>query len=160
MVDEFIASIWRYEYIVSGINPIVVSKPRLVGSLLLVALGGSLEEVSIVKFGSNGKKEAYGSLVLVKLVSKSVLRRSGAGRNINVGVLGDLLVGLFGTSRSGLVDLVTKKLLGDHGRLVRTTDDLPDELGGVAIEGVSQHSMPALGEVGSRHNLLDSVHCE
>lgn len=99
-------------------------------------------------------------LVLVNLVSKSVLRRGGAGRDVNVGVLGDLLVGLFGSARSGLVDLVTGKLLGDHGPSDRTIDDLPDELGSVAIEGVSQDSMRALGRVGSRYDLLDGIHCE
>jgi hypothetical protein len=55
---------------------------------LLVALGGSRV------------------LALVQLVTNGVLSSGGAGGQVDVGVLGDLLVGLLGGGSGGLVDLV------------------------------------------------------
>ena len=50
------------------------------------------------------------ALVLVDLVTESILGRGGAGGQVDVGVLGDLLVGLLGRTGGGLVDLVTDKV--------------------------------------------------
>jgi hypothetical protein len=44
----------------------------------------------------------YGVLALSELVANSILGRCGTGRDIDVGVLGDLLVGLLRSSGSGL----------------------------------------------------------
>jgi hypothetical protein len=45
---------------------------------------------------------SYRVLALIQLVANSVLGSSGTGREVDVGVLGDVLVGLLGGTRGSL----------------------------------------------------------
>jgi hypothetical protein len=45
---------------------------------------------------------SYRVLALIQLVANSVLGSSGTGRDVDVGVLGNVLVGLLGSTRGGL----------------------------------------------------------
>jgi hypothetical protein len=53
---------------------------------------------------------AVRGVVATYLVTKSVLGSRRAGRDVSVGVLSDVLVGLLGSTRGGLVDLVTDEV--------------------------------------------------
>lgn len=53
------------------------------------------------------RRESYGVAGLRHLVADSILGRGGTGAEILVGVLGDLLVGLLGSTAGHLAGLVS-----------------------------------------------------
>lgn len=92
---------------------------HLVLRLLLVALGGSgvlglVHLVCGLHVSHLPQQERGGRNV--KHTAKSVLRGAGAGRDVDVRVLGDLLVGLLGGTGGGLLDLVADVRGGVAGR--------------------------------------------
>ena len=80
---------------------------------------------------------SYRALGLIELVAHSILSGGGTSAHINIGVLGDLLVGLFGCTAGHLASLVT------------------DIVGSIPVAVVSL----TVDDVEKNRSSLDGIHC-